>query len=119
MASCRALRYALLALSPVSSQGMCFGFGIAWAAALFSPLRTLGELPLRGTLRLCSVAGVGDGDILTMSASVLGAKLSLGPWPWPPLLPWCFLPCLLAAEPSDGNASASSGEGAARVLSFC
>ena len=86
MASCRALRYALLALSPVSSQGMCFGFEIAWAAALFSPLRTLVELPLRGALRF-GTAGGGVGDILTMSASVLGAKFSLGPWPWPPLLP--------------------------------
>jgi len=86
MASCLALRYALLALSPVSSQGMCFGFGIAWAAALFSPLRTFAELPLRGTLRF-SVAGAGDGDIFTISASVLGATFSFGPCPWPPLLP--------------------------------
>lgn len=78
MASWRALRYALLALSPVSSQGMYFGLGIAWAAALFSPFLGV-PAPFRPTLGLRGPVGAGDGDIFTMSASVLGTKFSLCP----------------------------------------
>jgi len=120
MASWRAFKYALLAFSPVSSHGMCLGLGIAWAAKLFSPFRILVVLPFRAILRSCRDApGVGDGDILTISARVLGAKFSLWPWPWPPLLPWCFLACLAEAELKEGKASASSSEGAAGAASFC
>lgn len=78
MASCRALRYALLALSPVSSQGICFGLEIACAAALSSPFL----LPVLPFLTECLSPrgdGEGEGAILTMSARELDTKASLGP----------------------------------------
>jgi hypothetical protein len=78
MASWRALRYALLVLSPVSSHGICFGLGIAWAAALFSPFLMPWELPFRLIFLESDRddAGPGEvegeGDIFTMSARELG-----------------------------------------------
>lgn len=74
MASWRALRYALLELSPVSSHGICLGLGIAWAAALFSPFLDPCELPFRLIFLLSGLekVGPGDGDIFTISARELG-----------------------------------------------
>jgi hypothetical protein len=83
MASCLALRYALLAFSPVSSHGTCCGLDIACAAALFSPFLILVELPFLAIFfeSWRTEPGVGEGDIFTTSAKELGVKLSL--WLWP------------------------------------